>query len=102
MAGSQFTTTAEEMRAFSGKINEVNQQIQGELSKLNALVSSIAGGWQGAAATAYHQLQERWNEDAKALNTVLDEIRGAIDATTSKYSQTEEEQRSSLGGVQGA
>ncbi|WP_327069159.1 WXG100 family type VII secretion target [Kitasatospora sp. NBC_01250] len=101
MAG-QFTTTAEEMRAFSGKITEVNSQIQGELSKLNALVESIAGGWQGAAATAYHQLQERWNEDATALNKVLDEIRQAIDATTSKYSATEEDQRSSLSGVQGA
>ncbi|MFF7638489.1 WXG100 family type VII secretion target [Kitasatospora sp. NPDC008050] len=101
MAG-QFTTTAEEMRAFSGKITEVNSQIQGELSKLNSLVESIAGGWQGAAATAYHQLQERWNDDASALNKVLDEIRQAIDATTAKYSSTEEDQRSSLSGVQGA
>ncbi|GAB2743824.1 WXG100 family type VII secretion target [Kitasatospora kifunensis] len=101
MAG-QFTTTAEEMRSFSGKITEVNSQVQGEIAKLNGLISSIASGWQGAAATQYHQLQEKWNDDATALNKVLDEIRQAIDATTAKYSATEEDQRSSLSGVQGA
>ncbi|WP_329568229.1 WXG100 family type VII secretion target [Kitasatospora sp. NBC_01266] len=100
MAG-QFTTTAEEMRAFSGKMVDVNGQIKGELAKLDSLVGSIAGGWQGAAATAYHELQARWNEDAAALNQVLDEIRQAIDATTAKYAQTEEDQRSSIGGVHG-
>ncbi|MFE9428863.1 WXG100 family type VII secretion target [Kitasatospora sp. NPDC006697] len=101
MAG-QFTTTAEEMRAFSAKIVEVNSQIQAEIQKLNGLIGEIAGGWQGAAATAYHQLQTKWNDDAAALNKVLDEIRQAIDTTTKQYSQTEDSQRSSISGVQGA
>lgn len=95
----QFRTTAEEMRAFSGRIAEVNSSIQQELSRLNSLVSSVTAGWQGQAATAYHQLQERWNEDATKLNRVLDEIKQAIDATTQQYSATEEDQRSSLSNV---
>lgn len=98
----QFTMTAEEMRAFSGRIDEVNGQIQGELSKLNTLVESITQGWQGAAATAYHQLQQQWNEDAGALNKVLGEIKSAIDATTKQYAATEEDQRSSLSKVSGS
>ncbi|WP_035846299.1 WXG100 family type VII secretion target [Kitasatospora azatica] len=101
MAG-QFTTTAEEMRAFSARITEVNSQIQGEISKLNSLIGEVAGGWSGDAATAYHQLQEKWNDDANALNKVLDEIRQAIDTTTKQYSTTEDQQRSSISGVQGA
>jgi WXG100 family type VII secretion target len=101
MAG-QFTTTAEEMRALSARITEVNGQVQGEISKLNSLISEVAGGWQGQAATAYHTLQQNWNDDANQLNKVLDEIRAAIDATTKNYSQTEEEQRSSIAGVTGA
>ncbi|MGF1430755.1 WXG100 family type VII secretion target [Kitasatospora sp. LaBMicrA B282] len=101
MAG-QFTMTAEEMRIFSNHIHDVNGQIQGEISKLNTLVDSIAGGWSGAAATAYHHLQSEWNEDAKALSTVLEEIRGAIDHTTAKYSQNEDDQRTTIAGVQGA
>ncbi|MFJ6217383.1 WXG100 family type VII secretion target [Streptomyces sp. NPDC092296] len=97
----QFRTTAEEMRAFSARIADVNASIQQELSRLNSLVSSVTGTWQGQAATAYHQLQERWNEDATKLNRVLDEIKQAIDATTAQYSATEEEQRSSLGNITG-
>ncbi|MFD8483521.1 WXG100 family type VII secretion target [Kitasatospora sp. NPDC059673] len=98
MAG-QFTMTAEEMTSFANRIGEVNQQVQAEIGRLNNLVSEISSGWQGAAATAYKQMQERTNDDANALNKVLDEIRQAIEATTKAYSMTEEEQRAAVGGI---
>ncbi|MDH6128583.1 WXG100 family type VII secretion target [Kitasatospora sp. GP82] len=98
MAG-QFTTTAEEMTAFANRIGEVNGQIQGEIQRLNTLVDEIKAGWQGQAAAAYQQLQQRFNEDATALNKVLDEIKQAIEATTKAYSQTEQEQQSSMRGA---
>ncbi|KDN82958.1 hypothetical protein KCH_53180 [Kitasatospora cheerisanensis KCTC 2395] len=89
------------MTAFANRIGEVNQQVQSEIGRLNNLVSEIASGWKGAAATAYQQMQERFNEDANALNKVLDEIRQAIEATTKLYSMTEEEQRAAVGGIAG-
>ncbi|GLW75223.1 hypothetical protein Kpho02_75200 [Kitasatospora phosalacinea] len=98
MAG-QFTTTAEEMTAFANRIGEVNQQVQGEIGRLNNLVSEISSGWKGAAASAYQQMQQQFNEDANALNKILDEIRQAIEATTKAYSMTEEEQRAAVGGI---
>ncbi|MFD0565519.1 WXG100 family type VII secretion target [Kitasatospora saccharophila] len=98
MAG-QFTTTAEEMTAFANRIGEVNNQVQGEISRLNNLVSEIASGWKGAAASAYQQMQSQFNDDATALNRILDEIRQAIEATTKAYSMTEEEQRAAVGGI---
>ncbi|MFJ1707990.1 WXG100 family type VII secretion target [Kitasatospora sp. NPDC088346] len=100
MAG-QFKTTAEEMNAFANRIGEVNAQVQGEIGRLNSLVDSIASGWQGAAATAYQQMQSRFNEDANALNKVLDEIKQAIEATTKAYAATEQDQQSSLTGIGG-
>ncbi|MFJ1757983.1 WXG100 family type VII secretion target [Kitasatospora sp. NPDC088134] len=98
MAG-QFTTTAEEMIAFANRIGEVNNQVQAEIGRLNNLVTEIRQGWRGDAATAYEQMQQRFNEDANALNRVLDEIRQAIEATTKLYSMTEDEQRAAVGGV---
>ncbi|MEV8098713.1 WXG100 family type VII secretion target [Kitasatospora sp. NPDC085879] len=98
MAG-QFRTTAEEMNAFANRIGEVNAQVQGEIQRLNALVDSIKSGWQGQAAQAYQQMQTRFNEDANALNKVLDEIKQAIEATTKLYAQTEQEQQSSMSGL---
>ncbi|MEV6211026.1 WXG100 family type VII secretion target [Kitasatospora sp. NPDC051914] len=101
MAG-QFKTTAEEMNAFANRIGEVNAQVQGEIQRLNSLVDSIKSGWQGAAAQAYQQMQTRFNEDATALNKVLDEIKQAIEATTKLYAQTEQDQQSSMTGVGGS
>ncbi|WP_345697109.1 WXG100 family type VII secretion target [Kitasatospora terrestris] len=95
----QFTTTAEEMIAFANRIGQVNQDVQQEIGKLNNLVSEISSGWRGEAATAYQQMQTRFNEDANALNKVLDEIKQAIEATTKAYQQTEADQRSSVGGI---
>ena len=100
MAG-QFTTTAEEMEAFARHMGEVSEQVQGELKKLDNLVSSIASGWKGQAATAYQNLQNRFNEDARGLNEALRKIQEAIDATTRAYSEAEAQQQSSLNSVGG-
>lgn len=46
-------------------------------------------------------MQSRFNEDANALNKVLDEIKQAIEATTKAYAATEQDQQSSLTGIGG-
>ncbi|WP_353945068.1 WXG100 family type VII secretion target [Streptomyces sp. HUAS MG91] len=98
MAG-QFNVTHEEMVAFSGRISQVNESIQGEIQRLQTVVDSITGGWKGAAATAYNNLQNQVNEDATALNRVLNEIKEAIDATAGNYQSSEEEQTASIGHI---
>ncbi|WP_037607530.1 WXG100 family type VII secretion target [Streptacidiphilus rugosus] len=98
----QFRTTADEMRAFSARIAEVNSQIQQELNSLNNVVSSVTSGWKGQAATAYQQLQQKWNEDAAKLNKVLSEIKDAIDNTSQQYTATEQEQHSGLSKITSA
>jgi WXG100 family type VII secretion target len=102
MAGQQYTTTEEEMRAFSNRISSVNQSIQGEISRLQTVIDNITSGWKGQAATAYNNLQQQVNEDASKLNQVLGEIKDAIDSTTSNYQASEEEQASSIGQVANA
>jgi WXG100 family type VII secretion target len=99
MAGQQYTTTEEEMVAFSGKISSVNQSIQGEISRLNTVVDTITSGWRGAAASSYNQLQSQVNEDANRLNQLLGEIKEAIDSTTKNYSASEEEQAQSISHI---
>ncbi|MFD7663421.1 WXG100 family type VII secretion target [Streptomyces sp. NPDC059788] len=99
MAGQQFTTTEEEMVAFSGRISSVNQSIQGEITRLNGVVEGITSGWKGAAASSYHQLQTQVNDDAKRLNQLLNEIKEAIDSTTKNYVASEEEQAQSMSHV---
>ncbi|UGY93905.1 WXG100 family type VII secretion target [Streptomyces gobiensis] len=92
MAG-KFTTTEEEMVQFSGKISSVSGSIQGEIRRLQQLVDTITGGWKGAAATSFNNMQTQVNTDATKLNQVLGEIKEAIDATTKNYAASEEEQQ---------
>ncbi|KUL37376.1 hypothetical protein ADL22_21655 [Streptomyces sp. NRRL F-4489] len=98
MAG-QFTTTHEEMVAFSGKIDSVNQAIQGEIQRLQTVVDTITSGWKGQAASSYHQLQSQVNEDGNRINQLLAEIKEAIDQTTQNYTSSEEEQAQSISHV---
>lgn len=98
----QFTTSADDMKRFSAHIDDVNNQIQQELKRLEGVVSTVAGGWSGSAAIAYQNLQTQWNTDAAKLNTVLGEIKEAIDATSALYTSTEGEQSSTMSNITAA
>ncbi|MFF1907605.1 WXG100 family type VII secretion target [Kitasatospora sp. NPDC058218] len=96
----QFKTTAQEMLAFAKHMEEVIGQVEGEIRKLDSLVGSIAGGWQGQAAQAYRTLQGQFNEDAVELNKSLKAIKDAIEITTKQYSATDADQRAAFGAGQ--
>ena len=98
----QFTTSADDMKQFSSHIADVNHQIQQQLSRLEGIVSTVAAGWSGDAAIAYQTLQGRWNADAAKLNTILGEIKDAIDATSAQYTSTEGDQSSSMSKITAA
>jgi WXG100 family type VII secretion target len=98
MAG-QFRVTEDELRSLSSKISEVNSSVQGEVKRLDGVISQIASGWQGQAATAYHRLQQQWNEDARKMNNILNDIKEAVDSTRQNYSATEEQQNSEVSKI---
>jgi len=98
MAG-QFRVTEQELQTLSSKITEVNGSIQGEVKRLDGVISQIASGWQGQAATAYHRLQQQWNEDARKMNNILNDIKEAVDSTRQNYSATEEQQNSEVSKI---
>ncbi|MET7478696.1 WXG100 family type VII secretion target [Streptomyces sp. NPDC005648] len=98
MAG-QFRVTEDELTKLSGDINTANGQLQSEIRRLNGVIEQIAGGWKGQAATSYHQLQERWNADAKKMSDILNDIKEAVDSTRSNYTASEEEQNSQISKI---
>lgn len=98
MAG-QFQVTEDELNVLSGKIDTVRGQLQGEISRLNGVIDQIAAGWKGDAANAYHQLQNRWNEDARKMNDILSQIGEAVDSTRSSYVSSEDDQKSAVSSI---
>jgi WXG100 family type VII secretion target len=95
----QFRVTEDELAKLSGDITTVNGQIQGEIRRLDGVISQIAGGWQGQAAKSYHQLQERWNQDAKKMSDILQDIKEAVDSTRSNYTASEEQQNAEVSKI---
>lgn len=99
MAGQQFKTTEEEMRALSNRISQVSSSLKGEITRLNGVVDGITSGWQGGAAQAYDRLQRQVNQDGDRLSQILNDIKEAVDTTTRNYSTSEEEQRSAISQI---
>ncbi|MEV7775595.1 WXG100 family type VII secretion target [Kitasatospora sp. NPDC086791] len=100
MAQGQFTMTAQEMLAFANQIEQAIGKIEAERVKLNGTVTGIVGGWQGQAATAYTNLQNRVNGDIASLKEALAAIKHAIEQTTKHYASTEEEQKAMFADTQ--
>lgn len=98
MAG-QFRVTEDELQALSSKISSVNSSIQGEVKRLDGVIGGIASGWKGQAATSYHRLQQQWNEDARKMNNILNDIKEAVDSTRKNYSATEEQQNADISKI---
>ncbi|MGR8007917.1 WXG100 family type VII secretion target [Streptomyces hypolithicus] len=98
MAG-QFRVTEDELTKLSGQISTVNGQIQGEISRLNGVIDQVAGGWQGEAAKSYHRLQETWNQEAKKMSDILNDIKEAVDSTRSNYSASEAQQNAEVSKI---
>ncbi|MFJ8628749.1 WXG100 family type VII secretion target [Kitasatospora sp. NPDC093550] len=101
MAQGQFTMTAQEMLAFANQIEQAIGKIEAEKTKLISTVTGITTGWQGQAATAYTNLQNKVNEDIAKLKESLTAIKHAIEMTTKHYATTEEEQKALFANAQG-
>lgn len=100
MAG-QFTTGSQEMLAAVQSMEEMNQQLQKNLSTLQNEVSEVAAQWRGAAASAFTTLMSQFNDDASKLNTDLSQIADAVRGNSQAYSANEDQAQSSMTSILG-
>lgn len=89
------------MAQLSKDIATVEQEVSGSVAKLASDLAPLETSWTGQAATAFHQLMERFQGDAKKLNQALQEISQQMQAASGTYLQQEEEQKSSISGIAG-
>ncbi|MFC0544525.1 WXG100 family type VII secretion target [Kutzneria chonburiensis] len=90
MAGAMGTNIAE-MASCAKDIENVEQEINATVNKLNGDLTPLQSSWKGQASAAFQQLQERLMEDAKKLNQALNDISTAMRTASGTYSQQEEE-----------
>jgi WXG100 family type VII secretion target len=79
------------MQAAAQHVQEVNEQIQSQLTGLLSRLEPLKTAWKGEGATSFNALIERWHEDASQLNQVLASIGERLTQTHSNITQTESE-----------
>jgi WXG100 family type VII secretion target len=79
------------MQAAAQHVDEVNGQIQSQLTSLLDRLEPLQGAWKGEGATSFNALIERWHQDASQLNSVLQTIGERLSQTHGNITRTEGE-----------
>jgi WXG100 family type VII secretion target len=79
------------MLAAAQHVDEVNTQIQSQLSSLLNRLEPLEAAWKGGGATSFNALIERWHQDATQLNSVLRSIGERLSQTHGNITETEGE-----------
>lgn len=78
-----FRTEADVMVAAAGRVDSVNGEVQGELSRLRGTVDGLRGSWAGSAQVSFDGLMNRWNTSARELQEALQDISDNIRSNAS-------------------
>ena len=98
---AQFGATLDVMAQAALHVGTVNEEIGALLATLLAQLEPIASTWKGAAATAFQQLHQRWNADARKLNVALGAIAESLSGTHRRYAAAEESNTAAVNRVAG-
>jgi WXG100 family type VII secretion target len=77
------------MQVAAQHVQDVNNQIQSQLTSLLSRLEPLQGAWKGQGAQSFNALIERWHQDATQLNSVLASIGERLSQTQSNITQTE-------------
>lgn len=94
-----FKTEADLMIATAGNVDGVNADVQGELNRLEGIVSGLRGSWAGAAQTSFDDLMVRYNEAAAKLQNALSDIADNLRSNASNFCDIEASNEQSFSAV---
>ena len=88
--GSEYETNVASMQQAAQHIDQIHQQIQGQLSSLLSKLEQLHGAWQSNTATTFQDLQQRWRDDATKLNQALQGMGEALKRSGQNYQVTDD------------
>lgn len=96
-----FQTEVPTMDVASGRVLEVNEQVQATLANHLSRLEPLLGTWQGTAAASFEALKARWHENANTLNQALMSIGEAIKQSSVNYAGAEDTNQTGFTGMTG-
>jgi WXG100 family type VII secretion target len=91
-------TPAEFTTAHTNVVN-TKESVEAELSNLWNAISQLQGIWTGPAQKAFSNMMQRFDADAKKLNTALEGIAEQLKAAGSTYEESEVSQQDVFGSL---
>ena len=96
-----FKTQADVMVATAGKVYNTNDEVQGELTRLQGVVDSVRGSWVGQAQVSFDDLMQRYNTSAQQLREALASISDNIRSNAHNFDNVEAENAQAFSNVGG-
>ena len=97
-----FRTEADVMVATAGRVDSTNDEVQGELTRLQGVVDSVRGSWAGRAQGSFDNLMQRYNSSAQQLREALTAISENIRDNARNFDSVEADNAQSFDNVGGA
>ncbi|QNH96551.1 WXG100 family type VII secretion target [Corynebacterium anserum] len=93
-----FQTDISTMNSAAAKVDRINGEVQGELTRLQGVVQDVAASWKDDAQNSFAGLMERWNDNARQLREALNSIADNIRANATGFDDAEAENVSAFRG----
>ncbi|MER0071024.1 MULTISPECIES: WXG100 family type VII secretion target [unclassified Corynebacterium] len=96
-----FKTQADVMVSTAGRVDNTNDEVQGELTRLQGVVDSVRGSWAGQAQVSFDNLMQRYNTSAQQLREALTSISENIRSNARNFDNVEAENTQAFSNVGG-
>jgi WXG100 family type VII secretion target len=97
MAGTE--AEAAVMESAASKFEQVDQSLQGMLTRLMNELETLQTAWKGSGGSSFTNVKMAYQENQKALSRALRETASAIRTSGHQYTATDDEQASMVGGI---
>ena len=96
-----FKTQADVMVSTAGRVDNTNDEVQGELTRLQGVVDSVRGSWAGQAQVSFDNLMQRYSTSAQQLREALTSISENIRSNARNFDNVEAENTQAFSNVGG-
>ncbi|WP_017976769.1 WXG100 family type VII secretion target [Actinopolyspora halophila] len=96
-----FGTDAELMQKSAAQVEEVRNNVDQAVNKLQGEIDPVIASWHGNASRTFQKLMDQFRENANTITTQLQEISDNIKSSGQDYAQRDEEQAAEVSKIEG-
>lgn len=96
-----FKTEAEVMVATAGRVDNTNDEVSAELTRLQGVVDQVRASWTGSAQESFDNLMNRYDASSQQLQEALLSISENIRANARNFDNVEAQNQDAFNNVGG-